>query len=321
MLIVLDALQVPARFSGVGRQALSIGRALHRVPQDLELEVRCALDVRPLLEPVFPPRTRFRTPIGSSRPRSRRIAYQQLFAPRRDRGPMLLVALGDQGPVWGRVPVLLVVNDLRRLTEPSTSGGLEGSYYRFLTPRAARHAAHVVTISEFSRNEIRRAFGAGIDARVVADHPLPRVDRPIGGVESGPFVIVSALRRYKGMGTAIDALALLPAGSQRELVLVGTDDGWEGELRRHARARGVEHLVTFAGWLEDDCLRELYARCLASLSPSTYEGYGLPLAESLSYGLPAVASDIPPHREVAGEAALYFEPVSYTQHRAHETGA
>ena len=44
------------------------------------------------------------------------------------------------------------------------------------------------------------------------------------------------------------------------------------------------------------------------MNPSTYEGYGLPVAESLARGLPTIASDIPPHREVAGEAALYFEP-------------
>jgi len=221
---------------------------------------------------------------------------------------MLLVALGDQGPVWGRPSTLLVLNDLRRLTQPETSSRLETAYYRFVTPRAVRHASFVVTISEFSRSEIRRVLGAGIDARVVADHPPPRVESPLGGVESGPFVIVSALRRYKGIETAIDALALLPADARRELVLSGTDEGRAGELRRRARARGVEDRVTFAGWLEDGRLRALYERCLATVNPSSYEGYGLPVAESLSYGLPTIASEIPPHQEVAGDAALYFAP-------------
>jgi len=305
VLIVVDALQVAAQFSGVGRQVLSIGRELHRVPDDLELEVRCAADVRPLFEPAFPARTRFRTPLPRSRPRARRIGYQQLIAPARDRGPELLVALGDQGPVWGRVPVLLVLNDLRRLTHPGTSSRLESAYYRFVAPRAARHAAYVATISEFSRGEIRRTLG--VEARVVADHPPPRVEQPSGGVESGPFLVVSALRTYKGIETAIDALALLPPELRRDLVLAGTDEGREAELRGHARARGVEELVTFAGWLSDDRLRELYGRCAASVNPSTYEGYGLPVAESLSYGVPTIASDITPHREVAGDAALYFD--------------
>jgi glycosyltransferase involved in cell wall biosynthesis len=90
-------------------------------------------------------------------------------------------------------------------------------------------------------------------------------------------------------------------------VLAGTDEGRAAELRAHARTRGVADLVTFAGWLEDSRLRALYERCSATVNPSTYEGYGLPVAESLSYGLPTIVSDIPPHREVAGGAALYFE--------------
>jgi glycosyltransferase involved in cell wall biosynthesis len=127
-------------------------------------------------------------------------------------------------------------------------------------------------------------------------------------VESGPFVLVSALRSYKGVETAIDALALLPPDARRELVLVGTDEGRGAGLRAHAGVRGVADLVTFAGWMEDERLDELYARTFATVNPSTYEGYGLPVAESLSRGLPTIASRIPPHEEVAGEAASYFEP-------------
>ncbi len=305
MRIVIDALQVPAHFSGVGRQVLSIGRELHRLPDELELEVRCPADIRPVLEPVFPARTRFRTPMRRSRPRFARIAYQQLLAPLRDLRPMLLVALGDQAPVWGGAPVLLVLNDLRRLTDPGTSSSPEAAFYRVVTPRALKHASFVVTISEFSRAEIRRRFG--VEARVVADHPPPQVERPMGGTESGPFVLVSALRAYKGVETAIDALSLVPAEARRELVLVGTDEGRGEELRRRARARGVAELVSFAGWVEDRGLRALYERAHGTVNPSTYEGYGLPVAESLGYGLPTIASDIPPHEEVAGDAALYFQ--------------
>jgi glycosyltransferase involved in cell wall biosynthesis len=106
----------------------------------------------------------------------------------------------------------------------------------------------------------------------------------------------------------IAALAHLPDGLRRTVVFAGTDEGRGGELLRLAERLGVAELVRLTGWLADEQLRELYAGSIASVSASTYEGYGLPVAESLSYGLPTIASDIPPHREVGAGAALFFRP-------------
>jgi glycosyltransferase involved in cell wall biosynthesis len=306
VLIAVDALQVPASFSGVGRQALSIGAELHGLPEELELELRCPANVRPLFEPVFPARTRFWTPIASSRPRARRIAAQQIVEPFRDSKDALLVCLGEQAPLAGRARILLVVNDVRRLVRPATSGRLESAYYRLLVPRAARRADSLVTISEFSRRQIRELLG--LDARVVHDHPRPQVSEPVGGREDGGFLVVGALRPYKGIETAIAAVAGLAPPLRRPLLLAGTEEGRGAALRGYAAESGVGDAVRLLGWKSDGELRGLYAECLATVNPSTYEGYGLPVAESLSYGLPTIASDIPPHREVASEAALYFPP-------------
>jgi glycosyltransferase involved in cell wall biosynthesis len=282
--IVVDALQVAASFSGVGRQALALGAELRDLPEGVVLELRCTEEARPLLEPAYPPGTEVRTPLPRSRPRLRRIAYQQLVAPAREPASTLLVCLGDQAPLWGRAQRLLVVNDIRRLTQPATAGRLEGSFYRALVPRAARRADVVVTISDFSRDELRRVLG--VEAKVVAQHPRPVADRPPSREGRGGLLSVGAARPYKGTATIHAALRLL--ADPPELILAG-----EG---------------TPLGWLPDEELERIYERVLGTVNPSTYEGYGLPVAESLARGLPTIASDIPPHREIGGDAVLYFPP-------------
>jgi glycosyltransferase involved in cell wall biosynthesis len=301
--IVVDALQVGRQPSGVGRLVRQIGSELYDLPGDCELELRCTREALPLLRDAFPASTRVRTPLRRSRPRVLRIAYQQLVAPLRDPSSTLLVCPGDQGPLRGRARVVLGINDLRRLALPGSSGRSETAFYRFLVPRAARRAIAVVTISEYSRQEIERLFG--LRAEVICVHPPPR-NEPLAGDEH--LLVVGALRPYKSVETVIEAVARLAPEERRVVRLAGPEEGRRADVLRLAEQRGVAPWVEVLGWVSEHELEQLYAEALATICPSTYEGYGLSLAEGLARGVPALASDIPAHREVAGDAALFFPP-------------
>jgi glycosyltransferase involved in cell wall biosynthesis len=312
--IVVDALQVAPEFSGIGRRVAEIGRSLREDGCPLPLTVRCAADVSERLRSEFPPDTEFHTPLRSSRPRALRIVYQQLVAPLRDSASTLLVCPGDQAPVWGRAQLVFVVHDVRRLTHPETAGGrLEAAYYRAVMTFAARRARRIVTISAFSLAELERALEPSCPVAIVSVHPAPQGPRLATANGSPTLLTVGALRGYKGIETVIEALSKLAAGGESppRVLCVGAEEGNDGYRERllaYARELKVEHCFELTGWLPEERLRDLYGRCAGTINPSTYEGYGLPVAESLADGLPTIASDIPPHREVAGDAALYFEP-------------
>lgn len=66
--------------------------------------------------------------------------------------------------------------------------------------------------------------------------------------------------------------------------------------------------VYLPGYIDDDALQKMYQNACLSVYPSLYEGFGLPPLESMTYGCPAINSDIPALREVSGDAALYVDP-------------
>jgi alpha-1,3-rhamnosyl/mannosyltransferase len=104
------------------------------------------------------------------------------------------------------------------------------------------------------------------------------------------------------------------------LVLCGAP-GWKNEdlrpiLRQGEHARWLINL----GYVSDAVLGELYRRATIVCCPSLYEGFGLPVLEAMRMGTPVLASDIPVHREVAGEAAVLLPPDDPTRW-ATEAGA
>ncbi|HEY2435631.1 MAG TPA: glycosyltransferase, partial [Solirubrobacteraceae bacterium] len=80
-----------------------------------------------------------------------------------------------------------------------------------------------------------------------------------------------------------------------------------------ARAAGIQEDVRLLGFQPPEELEGLYTLASCVVLPSLYEGFGLPVLEAMSRGVPVACSDIPALREVAGEAALFFAPTAAGQ--------
>ncbi|HTU13950.1 MAG TPA: glycosyltransferase [Solirubrobacterales bacterium] len=313
--VVIDALQVAPKFSGIGRRVAEIGEGLTAEPIGVPVEVRCARDVADQMRAAFPEGTRIRTPLASSRPRIRRILYQQLIAPFLTGASTVVVYPGDQAPLWGRSPLLFVIHDVRRLAAPETAGaGAEKLYYGQVMKSGARRASHILTISEFSRAELEARLRPGCPVSIVSERPrdIEPVPPEVIAANQPGFVLVGALRGYKGIESVIEAVANGEDGAGRARIeCVGDSEGdpeYARELETTAEESGIGDRFRMTGWISDAELRDLYGRSAGSINPSSYEGYGLSVSESIAAGLPTIASDIPPHREIGGDAALYFPP-------------
>lgn len=208
---------------------------------------------------------------------------------------------------------VLTIHDLAFLHHADTVSAASARY-RVLVPRSIERAALIICFAEAIRDEIRDAYDVQADRIRVIPHG---VDPGWAAAQAPSATMLDAWRlprRYlvavgtveprKNLGLLIDAHAVArmrdPAVPQ--LVLIG-GPGW-GEPWGDARPDPAH--VVMGGYVPDDRLRWIVAGAAALCMPSRYEGFGLPVLEGMATGRPVLASDIPAHREVGGNALRYL---------------
>jgi glycosyltransferase involved in cell wall biosynthesis len=122
------------------------------------------------------------------------------------------------------------------------------------------------------------------------------------------ILALSAKRPHKNLRALIGALARLEPAERPLLVLPGYPTAHEHELRAQAQASGIADDVLILGWLADDEIEGLWRVAEAFVYPSLYEGFGLPVLEAMARGVPVACSNASSLPEVAGDAALLFDP-------------
>ncbi|NMG16343.1 Glycosyl transferase, family I [Aromatoleum bremense] len=226
------------------------------------------------------------------------------------------------------VPVLATLMDAIPLAHP------EWVSYRFkrlkneLWRRSVRWADHLVTISDFSRQEIVRWFGVaeervsvvplGVDGRWF-ERPTAEARDRVRRAYCLPdrfFVFIGTLQPRKNLELLIAAHGALPIGTRHELPLIVIGrNGW-GCNALVARLRAGEHAqVRWLEYVADEDLPALLGLASVMVFPSLYEGFGLPVLEAFAAGVPVIASTASAVPEVAGDAALLVDSFAVTDWR------
>jgi glycosyltransferase involved in cell wall biosynthesis len=191
-------------------------------------------------------------------------------------------------------------------------------YFRRLLARTLAQASQVVCVSQSTREELVEEFpwaeSKCVVVREAADeavfHPGPPGDVLLRlGIEASPLLALGTLQPRKNYDRLIEAYARLGVDAP-PLVIVGKPGwGYESILATPER-HGVEGRVRFTGHLDEADVADLMRASVALCAVSTAEGFGLPVVEAMCCGLPVLAADIPPFREVAGTSARFVNPLS-----------
>ncbi|MFV1977801.1 MAG: glycosyltransferase family 4 protein [Myxococcota bacterium] len=212
-------------------------------------------------------------------------------------------------------PKVLLVPDMLHEIFPELFTTREEREFRAIKRRCILEADAVLCISQTTREDVLR-FNPELDPERVSIVPLahsksfrPLPERPAKEVASRqkPFILTfGSINAYKGFDTAVRAYRKWGRRHDIELAVVG--GGFTEDEIRKLRSPEENGTVQLLKPVDDEELRALYTSAEAFLFPSLYEGFGIPLLESMACGCPVVASRIPATIEVAGEVPTYFEP-------------
>jgi glycosyltransferase involved in cell wall biosynthesis len=177
----------------------------------------------------------------------------------------------------------------------------------------SERATYVLVASRFVRDDVIAAYDVEPERVAVVPPGVPtalHAAPPTTGPADVPFALYPAQSwKHKNHLRMLEAIAVLKGrGTEVTVVCPGPRNPHEQEVRRRTHDLGLDSLVRFPGYLTDGELAKLYQQARLLLFPSLFEGFGFPVLEAFTAGLPVTCSSTTSLPELAADAALLFDP-------------
>ena len=240
------------------------------------------------------------------------------------RNPVDVLHVQYTAPPFAPCPVVTTIHDLAFEHLPETFKRRSWMQLRLTVRRTARRAAHIITVSEYSRVDISRTYGIAPDRITVTPEAAPRHFAPITnetelrrireryGIQANYILSLCSIQPRKNLVRLIEAYSCLrgvhPEGKLPQLVLAGKRGWLDNETFRAAERNAVGGDILFTGYVPEPDLVGLYSGAICFVYPSYFEGFGLPVVEAMQCGVPVVTGNRTSLPEVVGDAGLLFDP-------------
>ena len=306
---------LPEAAGGAEEYAIRLLRALDEVAGDgLDITVLCNQRF-PAAHPELAGRFRRAVAPIDGGSRAARIVAESTWLLREAANARLHLVhhLNNVVPWLRNRPSVLTIHDLRPLVLPETLGRAHGAYLRARLGPSVRQTSVITTPSAFVRQTVIELLGAHPDRVQVVSAPIFVSDAArttsTGWAGRPRFLYPAITSPHKNHLTLLAAFAkVIAVRDDAELVLTGAVGPAEGAVVSAIEELGLTHNVRRLGRVPTEELDALFRDAVALVYPSTYEGFGLPLAEAMAVGCPVVASDRTAPPEVVGGAGILLDP-------------
>lgn len=227
-----------------------------------------------------------------------------------------LVHISFPAPVLRRefhCPVITTLHDLYPYDRPGNFGFPRVLFNRLFLRQALHESERIICVSEFTLERLRQHFSGKLADKAVCIHNPIHIATgtlPTERQIPQPYLLAVAQHRAnKNLSLLLESFCLSKQvnilAPETRLVIVGSEGPETAHLQNVAARLSITNDVLNLSRLSDEKLAALYRDCELFISLSDIEGFGLPLAEALLFQARVVASDIPAHREIGGNACEY----------------
>jgi len=216
---------------------------------------------------------------------------------------------------------LMVIHDLNFVHYPKMMPRLPRKYYNYYTPRYARKADRILTVSQFTRQDIVKQYNINPNKIDVAYNGANLLYAPVTEdqqqltrhkISQGRpyFIFVGALNPRKNITGLLKAFDLFirETASDTCLVVVGEKMFWSRDMEKAYASVAYKNQIIFTGRMEPEDLKNVMGSALALTFVPFFEGFGIPIVEAFRAGIPVITSNTTAMPEVAGDAALLVSP-------------
>ena len=225
-----------------------------------------------------------------------------------------------------KVRQLAAIHDINFVHRPKDLPWLKAKYYNYFFPRFAKRAQRIVTVSYYSKEDIIRSYKLNDDKIDVVYNGINSLYTPIseeeklstkqkytGGCDYFLFIgslhprknICGLLRAYDAFRTSVD--------TNIKLVITGGDMFKVGDIEKAYNGMRYKSDVIFTGRISTEDLHFVLGAALCLTFVPFFEGFGIPVIEAMSAGVPVICSNTTSLPEVGGDAVLYADPFALNQ--------
>lgn len=219
-------------------------------------------------------------------------------------------------------PIIVTIHDLIPYILPETVG--KGYLVKFLNemPEIIKLASKIITVSEFSKNDILRFFPNAEGKVFVTPLATSDIFTPMNKKVAfkyinenykinSPFILyVGGFSKRKNVITLIHSFKkLCQKNLDVKLVIAGSLREEGEKIKDICKSLNLDNKVIFTGFVDDISLSKLYNCCEVFVYPSLYEGFGLPPLEAMSCGTAVISSNLTSIPEVLGDSGILIDPL------------